>query len=500
MNMLAFSTRTKLLAFTVTLIVAVLGVNSYVSVRLDDAFLEQQADISARGVFDALAALQADNLYDGNLTEVRKALNNLQAHPDIERAIVTDGDGRILSDGTEENARFFKPIETTLIDQFRGDPSRSIAAQRNGTSYEALAPIKIPDGPLLGYFYLRSSLAPHLELQEERLAWSICVAVILLAIASVAALAFAFWLTRPILDAARVAKRLADGDLMARVDVRGTNEFRLLGQVMNDMAESLGSKIKVLETTEGHLRSAKEQAEAANRAKTEFLATVTHELRTPLNAIIGFADVLNADAARLDGNGAAVQYTKNIQECGEHLLKLINDILDISRIEMGKLVLQEQEASIAAIIDATMTMLRPRAIEGSVQVASTVARNLPPIYCDRRKMLQVLTNLVGNAIKFTPAGGKVDIRAFLDAAGRPVIEVADTGIGIAPENIEKALVPFGQVDGTLTRRYDGVGLGLPLAKALVEAQTGTLTIASEVGHGTVVTITLPKSRAVLARA
>ncbi|MFO1189388.1 MAG: HAMP domain-containing sensor histidine kinase [Alphaproteobacteria bacterium] len=500
MTFAALTTRTKLLIFVVGLVLAVIGTMSYLSVRLDETFLERDVNISTQAAFDAFGALQADALYDGNLTEVRKTLHYLRANPNIQIAIVTDDAGRILSDGTEENAQFFKPIETNLLERLRNDPSLRDATQRNGLSFEAMTRIAIPDGPHLGYFYLRASLEPHIDHQNERLAWTIRVAAVMLTLASAAAIAFAMWLTRPILGAARVAQQIADGELSSRVDVRGKDEIGLLGSVMNDMAESLGTKIQALEEARTGLRMAKDQAEAANRAKTEFLATMTHELRTPLNAIIGFSDVLMADIAKLKGGEAAASYVDTIKGCGEQLLKLINDILDISRIEMGKLVLQEETTSITSLVETTMKMLRTRASEGSIAMSSAIAKNLPPIFCDRRKMLQVLTNVTGNAIKFTPAGGKVDIRAFLDAAGRPVIEIADTGIGIAQDDIEKALAPFGQVDGAMTRRYDGVGLGLPLSKALIEAQSGQFAITSEPGQGTIVTITLPKTRAVLARA
>jgi signal transduction histidine kinase len=282
--------------------------------------------------------------------------------------------------------------------------------------------------------------------------------------------------------------------------VTSRDEIGFLGGVMNTMADNLGAKITALETAEADLRGAKEQAEAANRAKTEFLATVTHELRTPLNAIIGFADVLKADLGKLESGGAMIQYTDTIRECGDHLLKLINDILDISRIEMGKLALQEQAVDVASLVEITSKMLRTRAVEGSVEIVVDIGNGFPAIHCDRRKMLQVLANVVGNAIKFTPAGGTVTIRALIDAAGRPVIEVADTGVGIAPDDIEKVLKPFGQVDGSLTRRNDGVGLGLPLSKSLVEAHHGQLSITSELGKGTTIRITLAKNRVVLAKA
>lgn len=246
---------------------------------------------------------------------------------------------------------------------------------------------------------------------------------------------------------------------------------------------------------EEELIKSKEAAEFANRTKTEFLANMSHELRTPLNAIIGFSEVIKDEMFGPVGQKKYADYAKDIHSSGRHLLDLINDILDLSKLEAGKLELHESEVAVQTVVEQCLTLLRHRAEKSRVRLSSDIEPRLPRLRCDERALKQVLLNFLSNAIKFTPVGGEVTLRVCRVASG-VAISVKDTGIGMSKTEIAVALSAFGQVDSKLARRHQGTGLGLPIAKSLIELHDGTLTVESTPNAGTTMTATFPMSRIV----
>jgi PAS domain S-box-containing protein len=241
------------------------------------------------------------------------------------------------------------------------------------------------------------------------------------------------------------------------------------------------------------LAAAKAQAELASRSKSEFLAHVSHEFRTPLNAILGFSELIR-DARFGPVSERYSSYADDIHNSGRHLLSLVNDILDLSKIEAGKGALEEESIDLPGFMEQVSRLMRERIGAAGLSGEFTVAPGLPTLLADRRRLIQMLINLLGNAVKFTPRGGEVAVTARLGEDGGIVLAVSDTGIGIAPENLAKVLAPFGQVDSPLARRHQGTGLGLSLTKAMAELHGARLELDSEPGRGTTVTILLPPER------
>ena len=250
-----------------------------------------------------------------------------------------------------------------------------------------------------------------------------------------------------------------------------------------------------LEQTSSNLAAALVTADAANRAKSQFLANMSHELRTPLNAVIGFSEIMEKEVFGALGSPRYRDYVRDIRISSSHLLALINDVLDLSRLDACDKELSDETLSVGELIADTVRMLSPQATAADIALRTEIDAHLPALRGDRRRMRQVLINIVTNAVKFSLKGGAVTVSARRQA-DELVIAIADSGIGIAAKDIPKAFERFGQVDSSLSRRYEGAGLGLPLAKHLVELHGGRIEMESEEGLGTTVKLFFPGARLV----
>ena len=307
-----------------------------------------------------------------------------------------------------------------------------------------------------------------------------------------------------------VVVRFADGREM-RVDHASLEHARVITltdvTVMRQQERALAARVNELEEMQARLEAQstqlgeladrlatlRDEAERANRTKSEFLANMSHELRSPLNAIIGFSEIMKDQLFGALGSAQYREYAFDIWMSGRHLLDLINDILDLSKIEAGKLDLVESRFDLGGTIATCMRIVAGRAEQAEVSIRSTLGADGIVLWADERKIKQILINLLTNAIKFTKPGGRVKV-GVVEREGWLEIEISDTGIGIAPHDVEVAFAAFGQVDSSLARKHEGTGLGLPLSRSLTEMHGGRLLLESELGIGTTVRVGLPVDR------
>ncbi|MEM7222504.1 MAG: ATP-binding protein [Pseudomonadota bacterium] len=243
--------------------------------------------------------------------------------------------------------------------------------------------------------------------------------------------------------------------------------------------------------TEENLRLVLHKTREASLAKSQFLANMSHELRTPLNAIMGFSEIMYTQAIGPLGEERTQEYAKDIHGSAEHLLQVINDILDVSKVETGKIVLAPVRFDLRETIQKVVRLIGVRASDAGLTIEIQMDDAFPDLMADETRLCQVLINLLSNATKFTPKGGRISITATASEAGSILLAVEDTGVGIAGDQIERALRAFEQIDSGLNRKYEGTGLGLPLARALTELMGGRFSLHSGIGEGTRVTLEFP---------
>lgn len=354
----------------------------------------------------------------------------------------------------------------------------------------------------IGSIYIESNLEELNTYIHKQAIVTLLVTLAVLFVSYFLALGLQHRISWPVLSLASTAREIsANKDYSVRAHPYGDkppgyrDEIVILTESFNHMLGEISARDKQLKKQYAELERARDAAEAANRAKSQFLANISHELRTPLNAIIGFSSILMNQLFGPLGDNKYFDYAKDINESGTHLLDIINDILDLAKAEAGKLAMNFEEVHVGKAINKCVMILSERAEKNKITITTDLPRNLPPLVADRLRLIQVVLNILSNAIKFTPEGGKVHVSVRSDSTDGEVthfiITIADTGIGMTQEHIDMAFQSFGQVDSGLDRRYEGTGLGLPLTKKLMELHFGTVEIQSELEKGTTVTLIFP---------
>lgn len=350
----------------------------------------------------------------------------------------------------------------------------------------------------IGSIYIASDMRDVKSYIQKQMATAITVTLAVLALAYFMAIRLQQSISGPVLRLADTALHVSIyKDYSVRVPVSedqqgpNMNEIVTLVDAFNGMLGEIEERDGALQKKNVELEKARVDAESANMAKSRFLASISHELRTPLNAIIGFSSIITS---QLFGpiNKKYYEYADDIHDSGLHLLEIINDILDLSKAEAGKLTLDMEEFNISKAIRKCETILSERAARGNVAMSFNVPEDLPYLIADRVRFIQIMLNVMSNAVKFTMPGGKVQVNAESQPIGSNKnhfrITISDTGIGMSPDDIDKAFQSFGQIDSGLNRKYEGTGLGLPLTKRLVELHQGSILLESKLGTGTTVTL------------
>ena len=354
------------------------------------------------------------------------------------------------------------------------------------------------NGELLGSIFVESDAREVFDYIKRQLLIVLIVITIVGIFSYLLALKLQKTISDPILELANIAKRVSsEDDYSLRVENSndygsGKNEIVVLIDAFNEMLKEIQRRDRELLKQNEELVRAKETSESANRAKSHFLANVSHELRTPLNAIIGFSSVLKEQLFGALGHDKYIEYANDINQAGGHLLDIINDILDLSKAESGKLLVSFEEINIERSLNKCMNIMAKRAQEKAITITTELPKNPLSFFADRVRFVQILLNIVSNSIKFTDNNGSIHIKmeqfSRVGIATDLVVSIKDTGIGMEKSSIHKVFQAFEQVDSALNRRYNGTGLGLPLTKKLVELHHGNISIKSEVGVGTEVII------------
>jgi len=515
------SLRTSLI-ISISLVHAILmGLFVYHSTRASRELISEEMKGSARSFARMLATTATNAILSSDISSLHEYVDETGKEHNVSYAMILDSEGTVLA-STEK--KFDGYILSDDVSK-RANSSSGELLQVAGNVFDISAPIFL-EGKKIGI--ARVGVSTETMLQKIAVVRNDGVNMTLFAImvGSMVAVLIALRVTRGLGSLGKVARQMTGGNLSSRVqgDPLSYRELTELGDAFNHMAdavqereEELQQSIEELDLAHEELQSANEELQQhyeelelsqeelltsneelsqandrvieADRLKSEFLANMSHELRTPLNSVIALSGIL---LARMDGDLTEEQekQVKIIKKSGKNLLELINDILDLSKIESGKMEISLEEFYIEDVVNDDRAMVTPLASEKEINISFIKNEEIPVIRSDRNKVKQILLNLLSNAVKFTPAGGSITIDAT-GRDGRVELRVTDTGIGIAKENLDKIFDEFRQVDGSSTREYGGTGLGLAITRRLVKLLGGEIRVESEIGKGSTFIINIP---------
>jgi len=476
------------IAVITTTIVIVLASALFVALEINNYRRALVQELTAIAQITSSNSTAAILFNDGAAAD--ETLGALRARPNIESASLYTTDGRQFARLGEPAGRIDlkRVLSPDLGAKSGADGKHPYSLAWSLRSVDLSGPILF-DNELIGAIHMRSSLSQIYATIETYLQVVLLIIGLAIAVAWLLAVRLQKQVTSPIhglLSTMQSVSRNRDYSLRAKK--HGNDELGALVDGFNQM----------LAETEAHkseINAARREAESASRLKSEFLAHMSHELRTPLNAILGFSDFMLSEPMGPLGHENYRDYMQDIQSGGKHLLEVINDILDLSKIESGTAELSEAVFDAEALIEECVRLLSERADNAGIDMQIETMPGLPNLYGDEQLLKRSLLNLLSNAIKFTPADGKIIVRAGARPGRDFFLAVTDTGIGIAPEHLHHVLTPFGQAENVFRRSHDGTGLGLPLVKSFVEMHGGKLDLESSLGEGTHVTIRLPATRA-----
>jgi signal transduction histidine kinase len=502
------SIRQKLVAIIMAVAVVAVAITTFAIAAMGVVNLKRSLIQEMQIAAETVAERNKFSIQFGYQGQVSTNLEMFKLRPSVIRACVYDRHGNIFA---------FYPMPSTEGNELLATESGFKAAatcplisenltRYTGRGVELLRDITLGNEKV-GSVYIESDLRQVHDYINHQIFTAVTVISVVFVVAYLLAIRLQKEISAPILELAAAATRVsAYKDYSYRVlakhsehaiEEEYSREVAALVKAFNAMLSDIQEHEMELKHNYAELEHAKEVAESASLAKSQFLASISHELRTPLNAIIGFSTIINS---QLFGeiNEKYLEYSKDIHESGVHLLDIINDILDLSKAEAGALTLQFDAFDMTYAVNKCMRIISERADKGKIKLVTDVAPKMPHIIADRVRCIQIILNLVSNAIKFTHEGGTVTVRAHCkdDVSGQKwfYVSIEDTGIGMTREEIEKAFQSFGQIDSGLNRKYEGTGLGLPLTKKLVDLHGGSIHIESERGHGTTVHVMIPSQR------